>query len=477
VHSSPSVPQLPCVVSVQTLATQLLSQHCGLDVHALVAGEQVGDAAHTPLAQASEQQSAARAQPWPIALHSPGEAQRLTPSTSRAQSALQQSPFTEQVSPTRRQAEAGTSHLPPTQLSEQQSVLTPHGWWNDRQLEHDTPAKHCDAPKQQPPVHDCVVHWQVAAAPVPTQARPAGQGAPVEPHTHLSLDVSQRLVAVVAAQLTHAWPIAPQWVSPSAVQVAPTQQPLGQSVELQPEQRPPEQVPPAPQFWQVLPFEPHAVAVVPPARLHTPLALVEKSQQPVAHDAGVHLHVPPTQARFAPHAAPPPHLQTPAAQLSAESVLHAWHLPPFTDGAPQLTKSLVDASQMPLDVQQPAHDVVSQTHAPLTQRVPAAHGPPEAPHEHAPDGAQRSVSVVLQLVQVPPAAPHSGNAIGAQLAPEQQPVGHEVAVQAHAPLTHCCPALHAANPPHEHAPDAQRSPVMPHVEHAAPLVPQPVVVV
>jgi hypothetical protein len=33
------------------------------------------------------------------------------------------------VSPVRLQELAGTSHLPPTQLSEQQSVLRVHDWW------------------------------------------------------------------------------------------------------------------------------------------------------------------------------------------------------------------------------------------------------------------------------------------------------------------------------------------------------------
>src|SRR5205814_726091 len=145
---------------------------------------------------------------------------------------------------------------------------------------------------------------------------------------------------------------------------------------------------------------------------------------------------------------------------------------------PQLTKSLVDGSQTPDVVQQPAHDDVSQTHAPPEQCVPAAHGPPVAPHTHAPDpAAQRSVSVVLQLVHAPPAAPHSGNAIVEQLAPEQQPLGHDVELQVQPPPTHACPALHAAKPPHEHAPDEQPSPVMPQPPHAAPFMPQPVVVV
>jgi hypothetical protein len=180
---------------------------------------------------------------------------------------------------------------------------------------------------------------------------------------------------------------------------------------------------------------------------------------------------------LAPQTAPAPHLQVPPEQLSAESELHAVHLPPFTPGAPQLTKSLVDESHSPLEVQQPAHDDVSQTHAPLTQWVPAPHGPPVAPHTHAPEEPQRSVSVVLHALHAPPATPHVGNAMVEHDWPLQQPVVHDVALQTQPPPWHCCPAAHAANPPHEHAPLAQPSAPMPHGAHAAPLEPQPVVVV
>lgn len=101
-----------------------------------------------------------------------------------------------------------------------------------------------------------MLHTQVAAAPVPEQTVPVGQGPPVEPHTQASLVVSQRLVAVPTVQLTHAAPMAPQLPLPSAVQVEPVQQPVGHKVELQPEQTPSvvaPQVPPAPHDWQTDP--------------------------------------------------------------------------------------------------------------------------------------------------------------------------------------------------------------------------------
>jgi hypothetical protein len=46
-------------------------------------------------------------------------------------------------------AVAGTSQLPFTQLSEQQSVLVEHFWWNDKHVAQFTPAKQL-VPKQQP---------------------------------------------------------------------------------------------------------------------------------------------------------------------------------------------------------------------------------------------------------------------------------------------------------------------------------------
>ena len=79
---------------------------------------------------------------------------------------------------------------------------------------------------------------QVAAVPVPEQRCPDGQGPPVEPHTHALALVSQRLVEV-PTQVPQALPAAPHAVSVSGVvQTEPAQQPLAQSVALQPEQTP-----------------------------------------------------------------------------------------------------------------------------------------------------------------------------------------------------------------------------------------------
>lgn len=66
------------------------------------------------------------------------------------------------VSPVRTHDPAGTSHLPFTQLSEQQSVLRVQDWWNDRHVRQLTPGKHV-LPEQQPLEHEVAVHWQLPA--------------------------------------------------------------------------------------------------------------------------------------------------------------------------------------------------------------------------------------------------------------------------------------------------------------------------
>ncbi|MDP3238003.1 MAG: hypothetical protein Q8N26_34750 [Myxococcales bacterium] len=77
------------------------------------------------------------------------------------------------------------------------------------------------------------------------------------------------------------------------------------------------------------------------------------------------------------------------------------------------------------------HDVASQTHAPDTQRWPVPHAAP-APHRHAPD-AQPSPRAP-QSVHAAPLPPHwLGEVLVTQVAPLQQPEGHEVASQTHCP--------------------------------------------
>jgi hypothetical protein len=91
----------------------------------------------------------------------------------------------------------------------------------------------------------------------------------------------------------------------------------------------------------------------------------------------------------------------------------------------------------------------------------AAHTPPlHTPEAHTEQAAppEPQLEVVLP---------------GSHVLPLQQPLEHEVALQTHAPATHCCPL--AQGPPivpHVHAPPAvQVSEVMPQAAHVAPSAP------
>ena len=69
-----------------------------------------------------------------------------------------------------------------------------------------------------------------------------------------------------------------------------------------------------------------------------------------------------------------------------------------------------------------------------------------------------------------PQADGSGGAV--HVVPEQQPAGHEVALHAHAPFTHCCPAPQADPPSQRHTPSTQESATMPQFTHPTPPMPQ-----
>lgn len=132
-HDSPSVVQPePRVVQMPGgPPTQLSSQQAELPLQALPDWAQLPDAEQTPATHDSEQQSAAWTQLWPGGLHSPVCMQRKTPAGSLSHKDEQQAGELDGVhrSPTRRQALAACSHLPPTQLALQQSVLALQLWW------------------------------------------------------------------------------------------------------------------------------------------------------------------------------------------------------------------------------------------------------------------------------------------------------------------------------------------------------------
>ena len=114
-----------------------------------------------------------------------------------------------------------------------------------------------------------------------------------------------------------------------------------------------------------------------------------------------------------------------------------------SEAAPQLTQALPETPQLPaaavlhvVPLQQPArHESASQMHPPPTQRWPAAQAAP-APHEQAPADEQPSATAGSQVTHAMPAAPQRDSERETQVAPSQQPPGHDAALHTHLPLTH-----------------------------------------
>lgn len=234
--------------------------------------------------------------------------------------------------------------------------------------------------------------------------------------------MAAQLSARDGSQVTQAAPPSPHAVVDGALQVVPEQQPPGQFVVLQLLQTPPAQMRPA-QSWHAAPPAPHALLAV-------PVRHVVPEQQPLAQEVLSQTHAPLTQRCPAPHGAPVPHWQVPVAEHRSET-------------APQLTQALPVMPQLPtaavlqvVPLQQPLrHESASQMHAPPTQRWPAAHAAP-APHEQAPADEQPSATAGSQVTHAAPAAPQRDSEPDTQVAPSQQPLGHEAALQTHLPLTH-----------------------------------------
>jgi hypothetical protein len=233
--------------------------------------------------------------------------------------------------------------------------------------------------------------------------------------------VAAQLSARVASHATHAAPPTPQVAADDAAQVEPEQQPLGQLVGLQSLQAPPAQIRPA-QSWQAAPPAPHALLAV-------PVRQVVPEQHPLGQDVRSQTHAPLTQRWPVPHGAPLPHWQAPVAEQRSEA-------------APQLTQALPETPQLataavlhvvPLQ-QPPRHEIASQMHAPPTQRCPAEQDGP-APHEQAPADEQPSATARSHVTHAAPAAPQRESETDVQVAPSQQPPGHDATLQTHLPLT------------------------------------------
>jgi hypothetical protein len=144
-------------------------------------------------------------------------------------------------------------------------------------------------------------------------------------------------------------------------------------------------------------------------------------------------------------------LQVPPEQVSVLVESHTLHDPPQVPHVAGEFALQTEPEQHPF-----AHEVASQTHAPLTHRCPLAHAAP--PPQEQPPAVQPSATVVLQVVHPLPLAPQEVTPAVSQVVPLQQPVAHDVASHTHAPPTQCCPLAHAAPVPHAQVPpDEQES--------------------
>jgi hypothetical protein len=117
-----------------------------------------------------------------------------------------------------------------------------------------------------------------------------------------------------------------------------------------------------------------------------------------------------------------------------------------------------------------------QLQTPDVQTWPAAHGP-DAPHRHWP--SLRHVSPAPPAVQSTHAWPIVPQVVGACVVhtfPAQQPVGHDVASQTHAPLTHRWPDAHIGPVPQWQLPAVHASAPVPHDTHASPDAPHAMLV-
>jgi hypothetical protein len=365
-------------------------------------------------------------------LHWFGPLQRCFPSMSWSQWPEQHAELIVQMSPVGLHEVAGTSQLPATQLSEQQSVLAEHFWWNERQVAQLTPGKQV-GPKQQP--FEQVVVLQTQAPPMHACPGAHAGFAPQVQAPFVQPSASDGLHGV------HVPPFLPQVATDGASQVFPEQHPVVH-VCAQPSQVLFTHGPPL-HATQVAPPKPHAVATL-------PCWQAPFWQQPDGQLAALHTHAPPTHASPTPHGEAPPHAQAPPTHASEVVVSQTTHSAPpvpqvASEGGPH-----VAPLQHPL-----GHEVASQTHFPFWQCCPAPHAA-APPQVHVPV-VHPSDTVGSHVTQPPPIAPQALIDIGAHALPLQQPIGHDVASHVHAPPTQCCPIAHGPPAPQAHAPPLHES--------------------
>jgi len=312
------------------------------------------------------------------------------------------------------------------------------------------------APEQQPEGQDTELQTQTP----PEHMSPTEHCGPA-PHLH----PPARQPSAWMPQFVHAPPPVPHAEGVGGdVQVDPEQQPEEQFDELHPLQAPALHVCGLGHIAHAAPPEPQSPGVLPGSHL------LLASQHPIGHELAVHLQLPPEHAWPGAQAPPAPHVQVPAAEQPSAVLPQLTHAPPLVPHADVVGGVVqVDPEQQPL-----GHDPESQTHTPPLHTWPAPHAPP-IPHEHAPEGEQLSAFVVSQVTQPAPFVPQLESDDALHVLPEQQPPGHEVALQTHAPATHSSPAPQGTPDPQLQAPlaehvsavkalhDVQATPATPHV--------------
>jgi hypothetical protein len=334
------------------------------------------------------------------------------------------------------------------------SPLFPQVWQVPPSVPHDPGA--CDMhtpPEQQPFGHDAASQTHLAplhSSPDPHAAAP--------PHVHVPVDEQPSAPGPHGKQPE---PIGPHAVAPNVVQTEPLQQPVEHDVALQFVHVP------ALQIW--LSHELHVFPPVPHASIALPGMHVDPLQQPVEHDVESHTQLPPEQCCPLEQAGPPPQVQAPPEEHPSPVAPHDWQaLASVPHAGP-----VVGDTHVPSVVQHPlAHEVLSQTQLWSRQCCPVAHAA-AAPQLQPPVGEQLSDSVGLQSTHALPSVPQVDIPDVMQAPLEQQPLGHDVELQTHAPFAQISPVGQGALVPHLQAPPVQRSAwVDEQTEHATPPVPQ-----
>lgn len=308
------------------------------------------------------------------------------------------------------------------------------------------------------------------------------------------------------SQPWHTAPAAPQLPRLGALQTPPEQQPVGHEVASQTQ-------PPETHRWPAAqaaaPPQVHAPAALqaslaagsqpaqaPPGAPHVRGASavqVPAAQQPVGHEAASHPQTPATQCWPALQAAAPPQLHAPdAEQVSAVTGLQATHAAPPMPQVPSPEVEQVAPEQQPpqpltqllhappgqlsptgqvaqaapplphaavalpvsQDVpwQQPAQLVESHRQFPAAQCCPARQA--AAAPQAQPAGPQASARRGSHAAQLPPAEPQVASDAGWQLAPSQQPEGHDEPSHTQPPPWHREPSAHSGPAPQPQVPSA-----------------------